>query len=155
MNSLLLALLLAAPVSAGAPSITAAQLTKLREGVLSEKVKHGPTYVPGLELCEALKVPATAKEPYKVKYESLHETGADGIERSFAYSKQADGYMLVLTTKSHIYYLRIDTAGEPVAGASFKLRSSIESMSDRAVAELAERELILWARRADAMPNPL
>jgi hypothetical protein len=151
-----MAVLLAAPASAAAPSITAAQLDKLRAAAVAKEIKPGPSFFPGPELCNALKIPVDAKDPYKAKYVLLAAAaGSDGFERSFGYSKQADGYVLILTTKSHIYYLRIDPAAEPAAGASYKLRSSMEYMSDREVSELVERELVFWARYSDAMPNPL
>jgi len=147
-TKLLLCLLLAAPAAATqTPPISQAQLSKLREGMDG---KRG-SIVPGYELSLALQLPADKTDPYHTHYNAVFFDGPDGCNHTFGYSKETGDYVLALTTKTHVKYLRIGPDLKLIAGASYKLRAddAASPIPPADAAALVEKELGLWAKRVD------
>ena len=140
MKTLLVSALLALTAAAGAqtqaPGIGEERLAKLMA------VKKGELYgfVPGPDLCAALKIPGGK---HHTKYYLRDWTDSDGVLHRFAHSSGLKDYVFIVQTKSAANSLRTD--------AAFKLIARSGALSDAEAAALLARELALWDRHAASL----
>jgi len=138
---MILSILLAAALPAAASPLTPERAEILLAGVERKaEVEHHP----GEALSKALGVPTSAENPYQTVYYA-RRISKDGVDHTLARAKGIAGWLLTVSDKKGVRYVRVDAKMKPVATAAYRKGDGEPNpMSEKETADFLAAELALW-----------